>query len=116
MDGKTVSPLGHQRLVEQFVPAVSKAVRIAPSLIVTLLLLSLASLAYADQPQQIIDIQHDSAHGATCWILNDRAISCLPDRDLKQATPSSEVGRASKTDFLRQNGPLQATPIEVFQL
>ena len=49
-------------------------------------LLLIVGQVSADQPQQIIDIQHDSVHGATCWILNDRAISCLPDSQLHQQT------------------------------
>jgi hypothetical protein len=88
-------------------------------LVVIIALLTLASLACADQSQQIIDIQHDSVHGATCWILNDRAISCLPQSALKHtttATPSSEAARASPSGLVRKNGPLPATADERFQL
>ncbi|MDY7560175.1 hypothetical protein QN366_01395 [Pseudomonas sp. CCC3.2] len=101
------------------VSLLAKAVKIAPTLVVTLALLALDSLAYADQPQQIIDIQHDSVHGATCWILNYRAISCLPDNSLKHtttATPSSEAARASPSSLVRKKGQLPTTLETRFQL
>ena len=103
----------------QFAPLLAKVGQIAPTFVVTILLLTLASLAYADQPQQIIDVQHDSEHGATCWILNDHAISCLPDSSLKHtttATPSSEAARASPSGMVRKKGQLPATLETSFQL
>lgn len=130
MGGKTVSTLGLQQVEqfvppalrrdsEQFVPLLAKAGQIALTLVVTLALLTLASLAYADQPQQIIDVQHDSEHGATCWILNDHAISCLPDSSLKHTTtdtPSSEAARASPSGLVLKKGQLPTTPETRFQL
>lgn len=48
------------------------------------LLIGLPSLAHADQPQQVIDIQHDARRGVTCWILPGTGISCLPDSQLER--------------------------------
>lgn len=93
--------------------------------IVTVLLLALAAAAYADQPQPLIDVQHDSVRGVTCWILHDRAISCLPDSQLKrqesQALEHRQIGETPAGEQF-QNGPVPAsTPTprshrEAFQL
>ena len=40
--------------------------------------------ANADQVEQVISVQHDSRRGVTCWILNDSALSCLPDSQLQR--------------------------------
>lgn len=62
--------------------------------------------------EQLIDVQHDSERGVTCWILNNAGISCLPDSSLlQQATPSSEAGRASQVNSERENDRLVATPL-----
>ena len=53
--------------------------------IITMILLLIVGQATAGE--QLIDVQHDSARGVTCWILNNTGISCLPDRQLRQ--PSS---------------------------
>ena len=88
--------------------------------IMTMTLVLIAGQARADE--QLIDVQHDSARGVTCWILNNTGISCLPDSSLQhqqQATPSSEAGRASKASSSAEIAPLQATPApgdERFQL
>jgi len=63
--------------------------------------------------EQLIDVQHDSVRGVTCWILNNTGISCLPDSSLQprqQATPSSETGRASQASSSPEKGSLVATP------
>ncbi|WP_447651592.1 hypothetical protein [Pseudomonas abietaniphila] len=52
--------------------------------LIFVLLASLAILAQADQPQQVIDVQHDDHRGATCWIIPGTGISCLPDSQLKR--------------------------------
>jgi hypothetical protein len=31
----------------------------------------------------VIDVQHDTARGITCYILNGVGISCIPDSQLK---------------------------------
>jgi hypothetical protein len=86
--------------------------------LITILLLTLASLANAAQTENVIDVQHDSHRGVTCWIVNGTGISCLPDSSLlQQAAPSSQAGRASKTDFMCEGSALQATPLlQGFQL
>ncbi|WP_421552267.1 hypothetical protein [Pseudomonas yamanorum] len=77
---------------------------------VTMILLLLAGSATASE--QLIDVQHDSVRGVTCWILNNTGISCLPDSSLlQQATPSSEPGRASQASSVPENGLHQATPL-----
>ena len=77
---------------------------------VTMILLLLAGSATASE--QLIDVQHDSVRGVTCWILNNTGISCLPDSSLlQQATPSSDPGRASQASSVPENGLQQATPL-----
>lgn len=46
-----------------------------------LCLLLLATGASASD--NFIDIEHDSQRGVTCYILNDAAISCVPDSQLQ---------------------------------
>lgn len=88
--------------------------------ILTMILVLIAGQARADE--QLIDVQHDSVRGVTCWILNNTGISCLPDSSLQhqqQATPSSEAGRASQASSSAEIAPLQAAPApgdERFQL
>lgn len=77
-------------------------------LIATLLLIILASAAQAEQPEKLIDVQHDSVRGVTCWILNDTAISCLPDSQLRQQT---QVGAKTPAST-----PAPRSHREVFQL
>ena len=86
--------------------------------LITIALLMIVGRAAAGE--QLIDVQHDSARGVTCWILNNTGISCLPDSSLlQQATPSSEAARASQASSVAEISPLQATPLpqeERFQL
>ena len=62
--------------------------------------------------EQVISVQHDSARGVTCWILNNTGISCLPDSSLpQQATPSSEAGRPSQASSAQEKASMVATPL-----
>ncbi|MBK3444145.1 hypothetical protein [Pseudomonas lactis] len=66
--------------------------------------------------EQLIDVQHDSARGVTCWILNNTGISCLPDGSLLQqgtttATPKNEAARVSLVVSAGENGPNTAAPL-----
>lgn len=45
-----------------------------------LCLLLLATGASAQE--NVIDVQHDSRRGVTCWILNGVGISCIPDSQI----------------------------------
>lgn len=79
------------------------------AMIITALLLIVSQ---ASASEQVISVQHDSVRGATCWILNDTGISCLPDSSLlQQATHSSEAGRASQTSSVQENAPLVTAPL-----
>jgi hypothetical protein len=79
--------------------------------LIFVLLATLASLAQADQPQVLIDVQHDSVRGVTCWITPAGGISCLPDSSLpQQATPKPQKNRASPASATPENGALQAAP------
>ncbi|AIR90190.1 hypothetical protein [Pseudomonas cremoricolorata] len=49
-----------------------------------LCLLLLATGACATE--NVIDVQHDSQRGVTCYILNHVGISCIPDSQLKAPT------------------------------
>ncbi|BBT38806.1 hypothetical protein [Pseudomonas putida] len=48
------------------------------------LLLLAAGASAAPQPQEnVIDVQHDSQRGVTCYLLNGVGISCIPDSQLQ---------------------------------
>lgn len=84
------------------------------AIITTLILLLIIGQASAGE--QLIDVQHDSARGVTCWILNNTGISCLPDSSLLQqgatiATPESEAARASLANTDGEKGQLTTTPL-----
>lgn len=55
--------------------------------LITIALLMIVGRAAAGE--QLIDVQHDSARGVTCWILNNTGISCLPDSSLPQMPTST---------------------------
>lgn len=58
--------------------------------LILMLLVTLASLANAEQPQVLIDVQHDAHRQVTCWIIPGTGISCLPDSQLRQYTPAPD--------------------------
>lgn len=81
--------------------------------IITMILLLIVGRATAGE--QLIDVQHDSARGVTCWILNNTGISCLPDSSLLQTptsttTDESQAARASLATSMCQNEQLPTTP------
>ncbi|QNL88935.1 hypothetical protein [Pseudomonas putida] len=48
------------------------------------LLLLTTGASGAPQPQEnVIDVQHDSQRGVTCYLLNGVGISCIPDSQLQ---------------------------------
>lgn len=72
-------------------------------------------VGHAAAGEQLIDVQHDSVRGVTCWIVNNTGISCLPDSSLLQApasaaTDESPATRASLAASMCQNEQLTATP------
>ena len=82
-------------------------------LITIALLLIIGQAAAAGE--QVISVQHDSARGVTCWIVNNAGISCLPDSSRLQAPAStaideSQAARASLATPMCQNEQLTATP------
>lgn len=98
--------------------ACPKSMRVLTAFVMMLIV----SQATADE--QMIDVQHDSARGVTCWILNNTGISCLPDSSLLQtpastAADESQATRASLATSMCQSGQFPATPLpqdERFQL
>ncbi|WP_327440174.1 hypothetical protein [Pseudomonas donghuensis] len=40
----------------------------------------------ASATENVIDVQHDSQRGVTCYLLNGVGISCIPDSRLKLPT------------------------------
>ncbi|MDU9391881.1 hypothetical protein [Pseudomonas sp. zfem002] len=66
-----------------------------------LCLLLLATGASAQE--NVIDVQHDSQRGVTCWILNGVGISCIPDSQL-QAGNERQLSPHEQED----NGPTPA--------
>lgn len=82
-------------------------------------LIALALLLIVGQAsagEQLIDVQHDSERGVTCWILNNTGISCLPDSSLLQqgattATPEDEAARVSLVVSPVRTGPATASPL-----
>ncbi|MGU9830214.1 hypothetical protein [Pseudomonas sp. LF242] len=82
--------------------------------LITIALLMIAGQASAGE--QVISVQHDSVRGVTCWILNDKGISCLPDSSLLQtpastATDESQAARASLANTGGEKGQSTATPL-----
>ena len=80
--------------------------------LITIALLMIVGQAAAGE--QLIDVQHDSDRGVTCWILNNTGISCLPDSSFQhqqQATPTHEGSRASQASSSSDNGHFQATQV-----
>ncbi|WP_330208644.1 hypothetical protein [Pseudomonas sp. Z13] len=76
----------------------------------------LLSAGQASAGEQLIDVQHDSVRGVTCWILNNTGISCLPDSSLLQAPTSTatderQAARASLATSMCQNEQLATTPL-----
>lgn len=53
----------------------------SPLTILALCLLLLATGASATE--NVIDVQHDSQRGVTCYLLNGVGISCIPDSQLQ---------------------------------
>lgn len=47
------------------------------------ILLAALLLSPLAQAENVIDIQHDTARGITCYILNGVGISCIPDSQIK---------------------------------
>lgn len=92
--------------------------------IILIALMLTTSLAGASPVEQVISVQHDSARGVTCWIVNNTGISCLPDSSLPQsdaaiAAPESEEARASLANSPNEIGQSIAAPLpqdERFQL
>ncbi|CAM3932995.1 hypothetical protein SAMN05216475_6271 [Pseudomonas synxantha] len=81
--------------------------------IITMILLLIDGQATAGE--QLIDVQHDSVRGVTCWILNNTGISCLPDSSLLQtptgtAADESQAARASLATSMCQSEQLHTTP------
>lgn len=92
-----------------------------------ILLLTAAGQAGADQPQVLIDVQHDGKRQVTCWITPQGGISCLPDNQLgslpqktaSTTTGESQAARASMTNTAGKTEQLPASPlpqVERFQL
>ena len=80
----------------------------------TMILLLIVGEASANE--QLIDVQHDSLRGVTCWILNNTGISCLPDSSLLQTptsatTDESQAARASLATSMCQSEQLPTTPL-----
>ncbi len=65
-----------------------------------LCLLLLATGASANE--NVIDVQHDSQRGVTCYLLNGVGISCIPDSQL-QAGNERQL-----SPHEQQNGPTPA--------
>ncbi|MBJ2225729.1 hypothetical protein I6U33_05465 [Pseudomonas carnis] len=81
--------------------------------LITTVLLLIAGQAAAGE--QLIDVQHDSVRGVTCWIIAGTGISCLPDSSLLQtpastAADESQAAQASLATSMCQNEQLGTTP------
>lgn len=48
-----------------------------------LLLLATGASAAPKPQENVIDVQHDSQRGVTCYLLNGVGISCIPDSQLQ---------------------------------
>ncbi|WP_028634921.1 hypothetical protein [Pseudomonas parafulva] len=52
-------------------------------LAICLLLLATGANAAPKPHENVIDVQHDSQRGVTCYLLNGVGISCIPDSQLQ---------------------------------
>ncbi len=43
----------------------------------------------ASATENVIDVQHDSQRGVTCYLLNGVGISCIPDSQLHRRQPAA---------------------------
>lgn len=43
----------------------------------------------ASATENVIDVQHDSQRGVTCYLLNGVGISCIPDSQLQAGTDAA---------------------------
>ncbi|MCG8291913.1 MULTISPECIES: hypothetical protein [Pseudomonas] len=56
----------------------------------------------ASATENVIDVQHDSQRGVTCYLLNGVGISCIPDSQL------SAGNERQLSPHEQQNGPTPA--------
>lgn len=76
---------------------------------IALCLLLLAKGASATE--NVIDVQHDSQRGVTCYLLNGVGINCIPDSQLNSPTTiESQKSRASAPTSMWKNEQLPTTP------
>ncbi|MFV3402821.1 hypothetical protein ACNFIC_02550 [Pseudomonas sp. NY15463] len=68
-----------------------------------LLLLATGASAAPLPQDNVIDVQHDSQRGVTCYVLNGVGISCIPDSQL-QAGNERQLSPHEQQD----NGPTPA--------
>ncbi|WP_047933275.1 hypothetical protein [Pseudomonas putida] len=65
----------------------------------------------ASATENVIDVQHDSQRGVTCYLLNGVGISCIPDSQLNLPTSSeSQKSRASAPTSMWKKEQLPTTP------
>ncbi|MCP6695916.1 hypothetical protein [Pseudomonas donghuensis] len=68
----------------------------------------------ASATENVIDVQHDSQRGVTCYLLNGVGISCIPDSQLKLPTSTTNSGdqdtRATAPTSMWKNEQLPTTP------
>ncbi|HGM6311925.1 MAG: hypothetical protein ACTMIS_23290 [Pseudomonas putida] len=65
----------------------------------------------ASATENVIDVQHDSQRGVTCYLLNGVGISCIPDSQLNSPTTTeSQKSRASAPTSMWENEQLPTTP------
>ena len=72
-------------------------------LAICLLLLATGASAAPKPQDNVIDVQHDSQRGVTCYLLNGVGISCIPDSQL-QAGNERQLSPHEQQD----NGPTPA--------
>ncbi|MBF8720449.1 hypothetical protein [Pseudomonas guariconensis] len=65
----------------------------------------------ASATENVIDVQHDSQRGVTCYLLNGVGISCIPDSQLSSPTTiESPKSRAYAPTSMWKNEQLPTTP------
>ena len=65
----------------------------------------------ASATENVINVQHDSQRGVTCYLLNGVGISCIPDSQLNSPTTiESQKSRASAPTSMWKNEQLPTTP------
>ncbi|WP_054912390.1 hypothetical protein [Pseudomonas sp. NBRC 111127] len=64
----------------------------------------------ASATENVIDVQHDSQRGVTCYLLNGVGISCIPDSQLRAPSCGPGTDWSCDAGSQRQLSPHETQP------